>query len=225
MPTPVLDVRPKSAKNAGLVSHQIPPAASEMVPRTPQLKLNKQGWMRVRRSQLPKAGGILLPILVMLMVLAVAFGAVKLPWTTPVAEKGDPPARATLAVELVAGNPNSLLVPEEVRKSLGIRKGNVDQIAVAEQPTRTRPLVMPGSTALDPARLIRVRVRFAPAEVVEIGKIDDPHSFAGKRSAPAPRLAGRRPGEEGRPAGGALQRRRGQQEERPLRRPLAVAAR
>ena len=38
---------------------------------------------------------------------------------------------------------------------------------------------MPGSTALDPARLIRVRVRFAPAEVVEIGKIDDPHSSPG----------------------------------------------
>ena len=70
-------------------------------------------------------------------------------------------------------------MPEEVRKSLGIRKGNVDQIAVAEKPTRTRPLVMPGSTALDPARLIRVRVRFAPAEVVEIGKIDDPHSSPG----------------------------------------------
>ena len=38
---------------------------------------------------------------------------------------------------------------------------------------------MPGSTALDPARLIRVRVRFAPAEVVEMGKIDDPHSSPG----------------------------------------------
>ena len=113
------------------------------------------------------------------MVFAVAFGAVKLPWTTPVAEKADPPAKEALAVELVAGKPNSLLVPEEVRKSLGIRKGNVDQIAVAEKPTRTRPLVMPGSTALDPARLIRVRVRFAPAEVVEIGKIDDPHGSPG----------------------------------------------
>ncbi len=113
------------------------------------------------------------------MVLAVAYGAVKLSWMTPVAERADPPAKEALAVELVAGTPNSLLVPEEVRKSLGIRKGNVEQIAVAEKPTRTRPLVMPGSTALDPARLIRLRVRFAPAEVVEIGKIDDPHSSPG----------------------------------------------
>ena len=38
---------------------------------------------------------------------------------------------------------------------------------------------MPGSTALYPARLIRVRVRFAPAEVVEFGKIDDPHVSPG----------------------------------------------
>ena len=109
----------------------------------------------------------------------------KLPGKSPVAEKADLPAKAKLDVKLVAGKPNSLLVPEEVQKSLGIRKGNADQVAVAEQPTRTRPLVMPGSTALDPARLIRVRVRFAPAEVVEIGKIDDPHASPG--NVPPPR--------------------------------------
>jgi len=113
------------------------------------------------------------------MVFAVAFGAMKLPWATPVMEKDNPPAKESLAVELVTARPNSLLVPEDVRKSLGIHKGNVDQIAVAEKPGRTRPLVMPGSTALDPARLVRVRVRFAPAEVLEIGKIDDPHSSPG----------------------------------------------
>src|SRR5208283_1267941 len=89
------------------------------------------------------------------------------------------PPKAALAVELVAGKPNSLLVPEEVRRSLGIKNGNADRIAVARQPTRKRPLVMPGSTALDPARLIRISVRFAPAEVVEIGKIDDPHASPG----------------------------------------------
>jgi cobalt-zinc-cadmium efflux system membrane fusion protein len=70
-------------------------------------------------------------------------------------------------------------VPEEVRKALGILKRGVEQIAVAEPPSRNLPLVMPGSTALDPARLVRVRVRFAPAEVVEIGKIDDPHASPG----------------------------------------------
>ena len=83
-------------------------------------------------------------------------------------------------MKLVKDRPNSLRVPLEVREALGMRKGNVDQIAVAQLPTRNLPLVMPGSTALDPARLIRVRVRFAPAEVVEIGKIDDPHASPGE---------------------------------------------
>ncbi len=129
-------------------------------------------------TRLQKTGGILLPIVVIL-TLAVVFGAVKLPWANPPAETMGPPAKAGLGIELVAGKPNSLLVPEEVRKSLGIRKGNVDQIAVAEKPSRTRPLVMPGSTALDPARLIRLRVRFAPADVVEMGQIVDPHSSPG----------------------------------------------
>jgi cobalt-zinc-cadmium efflux system membrane fusion protein len=143
--------------------------------------------MRVLWSRSRKTGRILLPIvaiLALLMVLAVGFGAVKLPWTPPIAEKADPPANESLAVKLVAESPNSLLVPEEVQKSLGIRQGKVEQIAVAERPTRTRPLVMPGSTALDPARLLRVRVRFAPAEVAEIAKINDPHSSPGNNPPP-----------------------------------------
>jgi membrane fusion protein, heavy metal efflux system len=135
--------------------------------------------MRAFLSGFWRPCGITLPILAVLTVFAVASGAVKLPWQTTAPEGAAPPRKEALCVELVAESQNSLLVPEEVRKSLGIRKGNVDQVAVAEQPTRTRPLVMPGSTALDPARLIRVRVRFAPAEVVEIGRINDPHSSPG----------------------------------------------
>ena len=122
---------------------------------------------------------ILLPILAILIALAWAYETAKLPGTKTDAEKAGGPAKEELGVQLVKDKPNSLLVPEEVRKALGIRKGDVDQIAVAELPTRKLPLVMPGSTALDPAHLIRVRVRFAPAEVVEIGKIDDPHASPG----------------------------------------------
>jgi cobalt-zinc-cadmium efflux system membrane fusion protein len=121
----------------------------------------------------------------MLVAFTWAYAAGKLPRTTPPVEKADPPLKAALAVELVKDRPSSLLVPLEVRKSLGIYKDNTDQIAFAAQPTRKRTLVMPGSTALDPARLIRVRVRFAPAEVVEIGKIDDPHASPG--NVPPPR--------------------------------------
>ena len=36
-----------------------------------------------------------------------------------------------------------------------------------------RPLVLPGSTALDPTRLARIRARFAPARVVQIGQVWD----------------------------------------------------
>jgi cobalt-zinc-cadmium efflux system membrane fusion protein len=122
----------------------------------------------------------LLPLLAILIVFACwAFVAGKLPWTAPAAKKSDSPANETPGVKLVEGKSNSLFVPEEVQRSLGIRQGGMVRVAPAVPPGRERLLVMPGSTALDPARLIRVRVRFAPAEVVEIGKIDDSHASPG----------------------------------------------
>jgi cobalt-zinc-cadmium efflux system membrane fusion protein len=82
-----------------------------------------------------------------------------------------------LGVELVKGEPHTLFVPEDVRTALGIRKGNVDQIVTAAKPTRTRDLGMPGTTMLDPTRLIPIRALFAPspssAQVVEIGMIEE----------------------------------------------------
>ena len=45
-----------------------------------------------------------------------------------------------------------------------------------------RPLVLPGSTALDPTRLARIRARFAPARVVEIAQVQDPFPKTGQRS-------------------------------------------
>jgi cobalt-zinc-cadmium efflux system membrane fusion protein len=74
-------------------------------------------------------------------------------------------------VQLVEGQPHTLVVPEQVRAGLGIRKGGQDRIAVAKAPTSTRPLTLFGSTALDPTRLVRVRARFAPAEVVKIAQV------------------------------------------------------
>ena len=177
MSTPVVRDAPPSANFAGSDSDPNPLAAGIV---SPVLQLHKKGGMHVLWVRLREIRAIALPILAILVAFACwEFGAARLPWATSLAKKAEPTAKETLTVTLASGKPNSLLVPEEVRKSLGIRKGNADQIAVAEQPTRTRPLVMPGSTALDPARLIRVRVRFAPAEVVEIGKIDDPHASPG----------------------------------------------
>jgi cobalt-zinc-cadmium efflux system membrane fusion protein len=76
-------------------------------------------------------------------------------------------AKARLAVELVEDTPHTLNVPQRVREALGIE----DSI-IARPPTQARPLVMPGSTALDPARVMRVRTRFNAA-VVEIAQVPD----------------------------------------------------
>jgi cobalt-zinc-cadmium efflux system membrane fusion protein len=75
------------------------------------------------------------------------------------------PAKKLLAVEVVEGTPHTLSVPEPVRKALGI--GNS---LVVQEATQTRPLILPGSTALDPTRLMRIRTRFN-AEVVDIGQV------------------------------------------------------
>src|SRR5271157_5339409 len=81
---------------------------------------------------------------------------------------------ATLpSVTLVSGQAHTLKVPEEVCAALGIRKGEQDAVAVAWLPKTMRPLVLPGSTALDPTRLARIRARFAPARVVSLAQVWD----------------------------------------------------
>jgi cobalt-zinc-cadmium efflux system membrane fusion protein len=77
-----------------------------------------------------------------------------------------PPAKR-LIVELVEGVPHTIRVPQNVRAGLAV------QPSVAAVPaTQGRPLSMPGSTALDPARVIRIKTRFN-AEVVEIAQVPD----------------------------------------------------
>jgi cobalt-zinc-cadmium efflux system membrane fusion protein len=48
-----------------------------------------------------------------------------------------------------------------------------DSVVVARPPSRGNPLVLAGSTALDPSRLARIRARFAPVRVVELGRVWD----------------------------------------------------
>jgi cobalt-zinc-cadmium efflux system membrane fusion protein len=74
---------------------------------------------------------------------------------------------ATSTVELVEGTNDTIIVPEPVRKALGI-----GTLGVAASPVRTRPLTMPGSTQLDPTRIGRVRTRFN-AEVMELGQVHE----------------------------------------------------
>lgn len=78
-----------------------------------------------------------------------------------------------IVLKQAGAHSHTLQVPEGVRRSLGIRKGNKDLLEAAKAPTQSRPLVLPGSTALDPGRIVRVRARFAPAEVVQIAETRD----------------------------------------------------
>jgi cobalt-zinc-cadmium efflux system membrane fusion protein len=68
----------------------------------------------------------------------------------------------TRTVELVEGKPNTLFVPKDVRDALG-----VGESLTAEPPTRARARTLPGSTALDPTRMMHIRTRFN-SEVIDI---------------------------------------------------------
>jgi cobalt-zinc-cadmium efflux system membrane fusion protein len=84
------------------------------------------------------------------------------------------------SVTLVSDRAHTVDVPEEVCASLRIRKGGRDAVAVAQSPSMMRPLVLPGSTALDPTRLARIRARFAPARVVQVARVWDRSTKTGQ---------------------------------------------
>jgi cobalt-zinc-cadmium efflux system membrane fusion protein len=142
--------------------------------------------MQLFRSRFFKTAGIVVIGLVLLTGLAMAMGAVRPPWLAKSATQEEaPPVPSTAAgVELVAGQQHTLKVSAEVEKSLGIRKGKRELIGVAKKPTRGRPLVLPGSTLLDPTVLMRIRARFAPspssAEVIEIAQVPEDTAHSGK---------------------------------------------
>ena len=129
----------------------------------------RRRWPSKNYLRFKKFAGLILLFAILATAFAVALGAVKLPWVTGAGDASAPPAKDA-GVELAAGMPNSLRVPEVTQRSLGILEDKVAQIAVAERPSRKTPLEMPGSTALDPSHLIRVRVRFAPPTSCGLGK-------------------------------------------------------
>jgi cobalt-zinc-cadmium efflux system membrane fusion protein len=79
-------------------------------------------------------------------------------------------------VSLVPGRAHTVSVPDDVRAALGVRKEGKDRLTAVEPPVEKLPLALSGSTALDPAGLMRIRARFAPAEVVAIGTYEDTSS-------------------------------------------------
>ena len=131
--------------------------------------------MRLLQSKMSKTFAVLAIGVLVLAGIAAANGAIPLPGSTKAENDKDASqasGQATAAVSLVQGKPHTLFVPEDVRTALGIRKDNVDLIAVAEKPTRTRPLMMPGTTALDPTRIFRIRALVRPFAFVGQGHRD-----------------------------------------------------
>jgi cobalt-zinc-cadmium efflux system membrane fusion protein len=167
-------------------------AAPVQAPRlvTPNLAASQSGKSN-KSERLPASAGVEKPVvndtmkwlravaavavtLVLVAGLLIFTGAMPLPWKAAAASVApNPPASKSLGVELVKDMPNTVAVPDDVRKSLSIRKGAKEMVAVAKLPTKTQTMVLPGSTALDPTRLYRIRARFAPARVVEIAPVVD----------------------------------------------------
>src|SRR5947209_5049566 len=114
--------------------------------------LHKEGF--AWRRWLGVAGLLVIGLVALLLLR----GGWRWPGSTVAPEQRRP--ASPLNVALVEGKPNTLFVPDEVRQSLGISKGAGDHLAVARRPTQARALVMPGSTMLDPGRLMRIRARF-----------------------------------------------------------------
>ena len=106
-----------------------------------------------------------------LAVFAVFISGVPIPGLTANGQEKTVTAPPPPDVKLVEDPPHTLSIPDDVKKTLGILKNGVDDVSTAEVPTKTRPLVLTGSTALDPTRILRARARFAPAEVVKIGRV------------------------------------------------------
>jgi cobalt-zinc-cadmium efflux system membrane fusion protein len=103
-------------------------------------------------------------------------------WHSANAGENKVEAPPPLQVDLVPDKPNTAQVPEDVRQALGIRsKTGKDNLTAAREPEQMAPLVLSGSTDLDPAHVHRVRLRFTPADVMQITKIkarsDDPARF------------------------------------------------
>jgi cobalt-zinc-cadmium efflux system membrane fusion protein len=129
------------------------------------------------------------------VILAFAIFVLQIPMPWKAHAQPQPRARrpAPPPVELVEGKRYTVQVPEGVARSLGIRRGDQDAIEEVRIPRQKRPLVMPGSTALDPGRIMRIRARFAPAEVVSIEEVEEKEKPAESMKSERHEL---RPGDE-----------------------------
>jgi cobalt-zinc-cadmium efflux system membrane fusion protein len=175
-----LRAAPPSPANAAM--HPAPESAPEPVAKPAPASAGP--W----RGQPSASTLVVILALLALVVGGVFMLGVRMPWQKDEAEPTQP-AEPTLNVQLVPGRPHTLQVPADVRASLGIRKNGQDVLAAARRPEARRPLVLPGSTMFDPTQVRRVRLRFAPAEVVRVGPVAPPGP-SGTRAEPREFRAG-----------------------------------
>lgn len=146
----------------------LPPVSAAPEPSAPTHSQRQRPGQRLLKA-LQSVGFLLLVAAILVIFLGFVLG-VRLPGMAAAEAdvKIEPPRRH--GVELVKDQPHTLQVSEQVCAALGIRKGGNEQIEAVKLPTATRPLTLYGSTALNPATEVRVRARFVPCEVVQIGK-------------------------------------------------------
>src|SRR6516165_2523281 len=137
-------------------------------PPTPAAPVGRRSAARRFFAVMRSAGLLVIVMVVLVVFLGFSLG-VRVPGIAAAPEemKIEPPRR--LGVDLVKDQPHTLFVPEEVRSALGIGKGGIDRIEVVKAPTQARPFTLYGNTKLDDTHLARIRARFAPCEVKQIG--------------------------------------------------------
>jgi membrane fusion protein, heavy metal efflux system len=156
MPSPWPEGSPRTEENSK-------PGFHELVGVSPVKAPQSRRWGRLRKLVV----GLAILVVGGLVTVLTINGRALLPAASNKPAGTQPPAKPRLVVELVEGSPHTIRVPESVRTGLAILAS-----IVAQPPTQARPLTMPGSTALDPARVMRVKTRFN-AQVVEIGEVVD----------------------------------------------------
>jgi cobalt-zinc-cadmium efflux system membrane fusion protein len=83
-------------------------------------------------------------------------------------------------VSPVPGEPDSIDVPDDVARVLGIVKDDEEMVKPAVVPNEMMSLTLPASTYLNPSRLARIKPRFAPARVIELAQVHDFSHKAGE---------------------------------------------
>jgi CheY-like chemotaxis protein/multidrug efflux pump subunit AcrA (membrane-fusion protein) len=179
--TPSVGARPETRPQQREPAPQPGPAEADasLAPAPVPLPHDRWHWL--------KSGAMVVVALLVLAAFVIYIAGVPIPGLSSGAETTTQAPPDAVAVDLVKDRSHTISVPDDVKKALGILKGDKDETATAVVPTEARPLVLTASTALDPDQILHVRVRFTPAKVVQIGPAgQDPELHERRISMGAP---------------------------------------